>query len=161
MAFIAGFSFAMPLPSRGLPRLTPLEQQWLDVIAYTEGTDLSSPRSGYNVYLGDRPAQGSIRSLVSHPGGAAAGRYQFIPKTWKWISDEINLRDFSPYSQDLAALELIRRRGIDPQRDPITRKNIAILAPEWASFPTLEGKSYYGQRVVPYENIVNFLEAQN
>ena len=150
----------MPIPSLGLPRLTPLEQQWLDVIAFTEGTDLSNPRSGYNVYLGDRPAQGSIRSLVSHPGGAAAGRYQFIPKTWNWISKEMNLRDFSPYSQDLAALELTRRRGVDPRTDQVTRENVAKLAPEWASFPTLEGKSFYGQRVVPYETMLNFLESE-
>lgn len=41
----------------------------------------------------------------------AAGAYQLIRPTWLDLRDSLGLPDFSPDSQDRAALELVRRRG--------------------------------------------------
>ena len=32
---------------------------------------------------------------------------------------------------------------MDPDRDQLTPQNVAKLSPEWAAFPTLQGRSYY------------------
>jgi hypothetical protein len=96
------------------------------------------------------------------PGYAssAAGAYQFVTPTWRGVSQQEGLKDFGPRSQDLGALRLIRQRGVDPARDPITPQTIAKLAPEWAALPTLQGRSFYGQPVKSYGTLVNFLKQQ-
>lgn len=42
---------------------------------------------------------------------SAAGAYQIIVRTWDSLRARLNLPDFSPASQDAAAVELIRERG--------------------------------------------------
>lgn len=42
---------------------------------------------------------------------SAAGAYQLIVKTWDVLQRRLKLTDFSPRSQDLCALELIREQG--------------------------------------------------
>jgi len=108
---------------------------------------------------------GTFGDLSRHPdrvihtpnySSAAAGAYQFMPGTWESVQRKLNLPDFSPRSQDLGAIELIRRRGVNPDTDPINRETLSKLSPEWASFPTLEGVSYYGQPIKPAESIIAF-----
>lgn len=41
----------------------------------------------------------------------AAGAYQIIKSTWQSVKNKLNLKDFTPASQDAAAVELIRQRG--------------------------------------------------
>tara|TARA_A100001201_G_scaffold72454_1_gene66061 strand:- start:4319 stop:5221 length:903 start_codon:yes stop_codon:yes gene_type:complete len=127
--------------------ISPNAQRWLNSISAAEGT-MRDGRRGYNVMFGG----GTFPSYDQHPdtvvdGGrvksAAAGAYQFMPGTYSAVKRDLNLPDFSPSSQDQAALELIKRRGVDPDRDPLTPENVAKLSPEWAAFPTLEGGSYY------------------
>lgn len=135
-------------------------RRWLDTISFAEGTwGSSAPR--YDITYGYEP----IKDLSRHPdrvvhGGkyssAAAGAYQFMPGTWQRVQNKLRLPDFGPASQDLAALELIRQRGVNPDRDPITRENIAKLSEEWASLPTLEGRSAYGQPVKSFEQLSSF-----
>lgn len=146
------------MPSGG--QISPNARRWLNTISFAEGTwGGQSPR--YAITFGYQP----IADLSRHPdrvvrsGGtasAAAGAYQFMPQTWEAVRGKLGLRDFGPVSQDLAALELIRQRGVDPERDPITRETLAKLSGEWASLPTLEGKSAYGQPVKPAEQLINF-----
>ena len=142
--------------------LTPQEKQWLAAISFAEGTYASGKGPQYNIRFGG----GRFPSLTQHPGGTvssggytsgAAGAYQFMPGTWAGAAKKLGLRDFGPQAQDQAALQLIRQRGVDPQRDPITPQTVAKLAPEWASFPTLQGKSYYGQPVKSFEQLQQFL----
>jgi muramidase (phage lysozyme) len=132
----------------------PLTRQWLDLIAFAEGTDPNRSGGGYRTMFGG----GQAPSLERHPdtvirtkgfprGSAAAGRYQFMPGTWSGAAKALGLNRFGEQEQDLAAIYLMKRRGVDPTRDPVTAENIAKLAPEWASLPTLQGKSYYGQPV--------------
>ena len=42
---------------------------------------------------------------------SAAGAYQFLSRTWDECAAALQLPDFSPAMQDLAAVFLIRRRG--------------------------------------------------
>ena len=143
------------------------ERALLNTIRMAEGTWLGGDPSGYQVMFGG----GKTPSLSQHPdrviasGGyrsAAAGAYQFMPGTWGPLQQRLGLKDFGPQSQDVAALELVRQRGA---RDLINREGFtpdvaAKLAPEWASFPTRQGKSYYGQPVKGYADLKRFYDSQ-
>lgn len=119
------------------------ERAFLDMIAFAEGT--SSPE-GYRMMFG-----GSLfDSYADHPRKlftftnkagqtlrtSAAGRYQFLARTWDELRAKLDLPDFGPDSQDAAALELIRQRGALPDvhagRIP---EAVAKIAPIWASMP--------------------------
>ena len=141
-------------------QISPNARRWLDTISFAEGTwGGEAPR--YAITFGYQP----IADLSKHPdrvvksgryASAAAGAYQFMPQTWEAVRGKLGLRDFGPVSQDLGALELIRQRGVDPDRDPITRETLAKLSGEWASIPTLSGKSAYGQPVKSAEQLLKF-----
>lgn len=66
----------------------------------------------------------------------AAGGYQFIASTWKSMRDKLGLKDFSPESQDLAAIALINQRGaLALVESGEFTKAIEKLKVEWASLP--------------------------
>ena len=137
-------------------RLTPEGRALLEVIKYAEGTQ--GPKSYTTLFGG-----GQFTDLRRHPNrvissdsgyrSTAAGAYQFKTPTWDEVSEKLGLKDFGPLSQDLAALERARKRlmslgGLSYlQQKGLTREALAALSPEWASLPTLEGRSYYGQPV--------------
>ncbi|MEV8140612.1 glycoside hydrolase family 24 protein [Pseudarthrobacter oxydans] len=116
---------------------------FLAMIRYAEGTD--GPR-GYETMFGyryfdsyaDHPRQyfpftdGAGRQLKS----SAAGAYQIIVKTWDTLRARLGLPDFSPASQDAAALELIRERGaladVDAGRFADAVRKVSKV---WASLP--------------------------
>lgn len=119
------------------------ERAFLDMIAYAEGTN--GPH-GYATAFGG----GRIPSLADHPRvyypftngrgeklkTSAAGRYQFLARTWDELAAKLNLPDFGPASQDAAALELVRQRGaLNDVRAGRTESAIAKCAPTWASLP--------------------------
>jgi muramidase (phage lysozyme) len=144
--------------------LTPQEKQWLSAISFAEGTYRKGQGPQYNIMFGG----GTFSDLSRHPdtvvkkpgiASAAAGAYQFMPGTWAGVSKKLGLKGFGPTEQNLAALELIRQRGVDPRKDPITPQTVAKLAPEWAGLPTLGDKSYYpNQSVKRFADIQNFLK---
>lgn len=67
---------------------------------------------------------GEFQSFSDHPRvmktrrdgrkTSAAGAYQITATTWDWLNGYMHLPDFSPRSQDLAALGLIAYRGALP-----------------------------------------------
>ena len=132
-------------------------RNWLKALSYAEGTT----RNGeirYDIMFGG----GRFDDLSRHPdtvidGGryksAAAGAYQFMPATWEGVARDLNLTNFGPDAQDQAALQLMRYRGVDPDTAPINAKNVALLAPEWASLPNLQGVSHYDQPVVSLSSV--------
>jgi len=154
-----------------LPQLPPVfaltaeRRAMLNTIRYAEGTWVNGDPSGYRILFG-----GSyVPSLDRHPNrvmyssryaSAAAGAYQFMPFTWSMVSRSMGLTDFQPLAQDQGALFLIQKRGalhlVD--RGEMTPELAARLAPEWASFPTLAGNSYYGQPVRRYDDLRRFYE---
>lgn len=136
-------------------RGTPEAQKLLKTIRFAEGT--AGPQ-GYQTMFGG----GKFSDFSRHPdrvirsGGyssAAAGAYQFLPGSWQSHQKALGLGDFSPANQDLAALRAARNRlmpigGLSVlQKEGFSPRVSAALAPEWASFPTESGRSYYGQPV--------------
>ena len=123
------------------------ERAFLDMIAFSEGT--AGP-DGYFAMFGF-PAPGRIATnLDDHPGlyfefadragnrlkTSAAGRYQFLLRTWRELQRSLNLPDFGPASQDAAALELVRQRGaLNDVRAGRLQAAIAKCAKTWASLP--------------------------
>jgi lysozyme len=66
----------------------------------------------------------------------AAGAYQLIRPTWLKVRTALRLADFSPASQDAAAVELIRRRGgLEDVRAGRFSAAVAKCRNEWASLP--------------------------
>ena len=146
--------------------VTPQRRALLNTIRYAEGT-WRQGNDGYRVHFG-----GSLfRDLRRHPNktihrwpysSAAAGAYQFLPATWRMAKKALQLKDFGPESQDQAALYLIKRRKALTlaDRGVFTRELAAKLAPEWASFPTLANRSYYGQPVRHFRFLKPFYDRQ-
>jgi muramidase (phage lysozyme) len=146
--------------------LTPERRALLNTIRYAEGTWARGEDVGYRIMFGG----GLMQGLDRHPdrvistgryASAAAGAYQFMPFTWALASRSLSLQGFGPEVQDQAALFLIQRRGALhlADRGEFTPYLAAKLAPEWASFPTLAGHSYYGQPVKRYAALKAFYEA--
>jgi muramidase (phage lysozyme) len=151
---------------------SPEEQALLKAIRFAEGTT-----SSYGVIFGGKIIQeladgkmtvkeviemGNTRRLPSKFGGrdagygsgsSATGAYQFMPYTLTNMVNNGSLNEndlFTPELQDKAALILAKNRGVtleDLKREGLSANIAAKLAPEWASFPTTTGSSYYGQPV--------------
>lgn len=115
---------------------------FFDMLAYSEGTT----KNGYRTLFGG----GTFDSLADHPrrvfsftNGAgqtlkttAAGRYQFLARTWDSLKTKLDLPDFGPESQDAAALELVRQRGaLADVKAGRLEAAIVKCAPIWASLP--------------------------
>lgn len=124
----------------------PRIKAMLDTIAKAEGTG-----SAYNMQFGG----GRFSDLSDHPNEAitrkmggksitstAAGRYQFLNRTWEGLDKQLGLPDFGAKSQDLGAIQLMKSRGMI---DPILKGDISGALTkgnrEWASLPG----SPYGQ----------------
>jgi len=139
----------------------------LDTIAYAEGTS-KYQNQGYNTHFGGS----QTNDLSKHPdkvirsGGyasAAFGRYQFMPGTWASVGGGA----MTPDRQDAGAVRLIIKRlnqaGITVrneneleillQKEGLSPRITSALSPEWASFPTASGGSFYGQPVKKYEGL--------
>lgn len=136
----------------------PNVQAFLTLIRTGEGT---LGTAGYRKLFGG----GLFNDFADHPrvavtrGGitsTAAGAYQQLSKTWDEMAAKYNLPDFSPHSQDIAALGLIKRRGA--LADVIAgrfRSAIDKTNKEWASLPG----SPYGQPTLTYDKAAQVLAA--
>ena len=154
------------VPSRAIPFIiTPERRAMLNTIRFAEGTWKGGLDVGYRVMFGG----GLMPSLDRHPNrviyrsryaSAAAGAYQFMPFTWNLVQRSIGVRGFGPEAQDQGALFLIQRRKALSLTDAgtLTQVLTAMLAPEWASFPTLSGRSFYGQPVKKYSRLRSFYD---
>lgn len=131
----------------------------LDLIADAEGVQHGYATGFGNTVLEnlkDHPRQ--LKEFKQTDGKtnktSAAGRYQFLSKTWDDVAGKLGLSDFGEVSQDLAAVELIRRRGAleDAERGDI-KTAISKLGQEWASLPA----SPYAQPTRSDEWIANWV----
>jgi muramidase (phage lysozyme) len=146
----------------------PHVRAMLDTLIYSEGTGagygtivrgtvISAPYNPElvgqrNVVITDFSRHPEILVQV-RPGlrSTAAGRYQFILRTWRGLG----LADFTPASQDLGAVMLMRQRNmITPLLNGNFRQAVHNGAPEWASLPTAQGGSHYpGQHARSIESL--------
>ncbi len=111
---------------------------FLIMIQYSEGT---LGKNAYRMLFGG----GLFTDLSKHPdipvtrGGltsTAAGAYQILYKTWQEIQQKLRLPDFSPSSQDKAAIELIKRRkALEDVLAGKFSQAIEKCRKEWASLP--------------------------
>lgn len=128
---------------------------FLDMLAWSEGTSaIPGSDNGYNVLVGSTPLRPRLfESYAGHPrvrvqlnprlASTAAGRYQFLSSTWDRLARLLSLPDFSPESQDRAAVELLRQsRALERVRagDPVRAAYLCRRI--WASLPG----AGYGQR---------------
>jgi muramidase (phage lysozyme) len=139
---------ALALELRDTLAASPNLRAFLRMLRVGEGT---TDEDGYRRHFGGR----LFDSFADHPRVAitaglgknkytstAAGAYQFLSKTWDGCKAALDLPDFSPASQDVAAVYLIRGRKALP--DVLAgRIEQAIIKcnKEWASLPG----SPYGQ----------------
>ena len=92
---------------------------------------------------------------------AAAGAYQFLPKTWNMVGSNIDLPDFDVDSQERAADWLLNYRKVNADI-PLTDLNSATavfdkLSPEWAGFPYKGQKSFHeGQGQYTAQEVYDF-----
>lgn len=71
----------------------------------------------------------------------AAGAYQMVYPTWRRLQLRLNLPDFSPQSQDLAAIGLIKEfNALDDVIKGDIKTAIKKLKTQWASLPSSEDK---------------------
>lgn len=113
-------TYAEPLDTHELRMYLrdPRVQAFLDTIAYSEGT---LHNDGYNTQFGhyyfkdfkDHPRQ----VICTRYNGnllcsSAAGRYQFLQKTWDEIAPQIKANNFGPLNQDLGAVALLAKKNV-------------------------------------------------
>lgn len=131
---------------------------FLDMLAYAEDTIRYGNANGYNVLVGgglfddysDHP-----RHLVYLPAygikSSAAGRYQFLTRTWDDLASRFDLPDFSPASQDAGAIKLIRQcKALKLVRAGRVADAIHACRRIWASLPG----AGYGQRELDTDELV-------
>lgn len=120
----------------------PNVRKMLGVIASAEGV-----KHGYYTQFGNE----RLSDLSKHPGilkeftqtdgkknkTSAAGRYQFLEPTWNGLAKQLGLKDFSPKSQDIAAVALLAQNGALPH---VLKGDIPTAVKKsggtWASLPS-------------------------
>jgi muramidase (phage lysozyme) len=144
-------------------------QGLLYAIAGPEGT-LKEGKPAFNVNFGGStfalPAKDHPSRVVTSGrySSAAAGVGQFMPDTWNRVKNKLGLSDFNEESQKDALFWLARERlkpigGLAAlEKNGLTPEIVAKLAPEWASLPTLQGKSFYGQPVKTYDQVQQYFK---
>lgn len=92
----------------------PNVPRYLQALRQSEGADYDTLFGGKK--FSDFAAHPNVVAEFTQTDGkknrtTAAGGYQYLKKTWDDVSSTLGLTDFSPASQDLGAVELLRRSG--------------------------------------------------
>lgn len=130
---------------------SPQGRAFVDTLGYTEGADYDTVQG----YVARVDPSFRDHPRIKGPLSDAAGKPQFLSTTWDETRKALGLPDFSPRSQRIGAAYLADRRlrgaglgGVEAiSKHGMSPDVVAALAPEWASFPTRSGRSYYGQPV--------------
>jgi len=134
--------------------LSPRLKAFLDMLAWSSGT---AQPNGYSLFFSgepfisfkDHPRQQRCATYLGRELCAdSAGRYVMVSSTWDSLVQRLRLPDFSPQSQDRAAIELIREQ--DALNDVETGKlesAIHKVSEVWGSLPNSSGVSNYGFQV--------------
>lgn len=134
---------------------------FLDMIAFSEGTDNGRQRTndhGYDVLVGGGLFTGYAdhpRQLVTLPKlgikSTAAGRYQLLSRYYDAYKKSLGLKDFSPLSQDLIAIQQIReRKALQLIQAGQFEQAVRQVRNIWASLPG----AGYGQHEHKLDNLL-------
>lgn len=125
----------------------------LDLVAWSEGTSTSSltKNNGYDVNVSSVDGPSIFDNYAFHPfevkepvtirlvpllKSTAAGRYQLLLRYWLAYKQQLGLKDFSPLSQDIVAIQQMKeRRAIAPLLAGDIDTVIGLLSSVWASLP--------------------------
>lgn len=134
---------------------TPL---YLDLISFSEGTSTSrlTKNGGYDVIVtgvdgpevfldySTHPFAARAAKLIVAPGNrfpdglysSASGRYQIIVGTWRAYCKRLGLSDFTPLTQDLIAIAIIKdAHALAAISNGDIPGACALLHEQWASLP--------------------------
>ena len=134
---------------------------FLFAIATAEGGDYNLKYGGVKDKKNDK---WQFSDFSTHPGlgrdgkTTAAGRYQINKKTWQEMADKLGLIDFSPTTQDLLAVEILRTiHVIDSVVAGDMDFALSKASGRWAALPQGQGKSgkYPNQPYMKYDDFVN------
>ena len=147
-----------------LPQLSREVYAFLSTLKFAEGTD--KYKNPYSTGFGGT----QFDNKNGHPDkvfegiSAAAGAYQFLPGTWDSVGGGPMTKDRQDWGATRLALSRLglpqNQIGVDKFTARLKTRGMSqglanTLAPEWASFPTNSGKSYYGQPVKSLESLQN------
>jgi lysozyme len=124
----------------------PIRQMTVKEVISMQNTDRLPKRFGGGTVGFGKDGSGRVMS-------AAAGAYQFMPSTLQQLMNMKVLKPtdlMTPDNQDKGAWGLMKMRGVTLQSlrtSGMSRSNMNLMAPEWASFPNLQGVSNYNQPV--------------
>lgn len=124
--------------------MTPNAQAFLATIRRSEGTYKTA-----NPYAATFGEAFTIEDFSDHPHAlgwpgylwkgiheTASGAYQITYPTWVRLKAKLGLPDFSPASQDAAAIELIREaKALDAVNGGMVMDAILACSGIWASLP--------------------------
>jgi muramidase (phage lysozyme) len=139
-----------PIALKGLHKNV---EKFLMLITFTEGTDRQ--KTPYNELFGFKNFEGyekhpNILIKSSNYSSTAAGRYQILKKT----ADMLKMKDFTPESQDIGAIQLIKNaKAYDMVVAGEFRSAILKCNKIWASLPG----SPYGQPTHVMSTALTFL----
>lgn len=120
----------------------------------------NSSTEPYRTIFGDTVLPLSAKLWSDHPrilqrkwgtASDAAGAYQFLSPTWDSLIHNTNIKDFTPASQDIAAIKLIKNTINNPaeivsiEAGILPNQSVFKLARQWSSLPGPSGYSLYGQ----------------
>lgn len=123
----------------------PNVQKMLGLLAHTEGTDRLY---GYKTLVGG----GKVEDLSKHPNivgmttkdgkSTAFGRYQITGTTWQGLQKKYGFSDFTPRTQDLAAVALMKDAGaLNAVLSGDFAKAIDKVKDVWVSLPGSKTKN--------------------
>lgn len=138
---------------------------FLKAIAAAEG-------GGYDFKYGALKGRSNDRwrftDMSTHPGPGidgrttAAGMYQITRPTWEHHGAKLGLRDFSPRTQDLIAVEILRSLGVI---EAIKAGDLADVMPKvartWAALPKGpgQGNHYPSQGYMKFDDFLAAYQA--
>jgi muramidase (phage lysozyme) len=141
---------------------------FLDTIAKSEGGDYQA-KFGFGWAPGWKRGEWTFTDDSTHPGAGyggsttASGRYQITIVTWNVeCVAAMGLSDFTPHTQDLIAVEILRSvHAIDPLVNGDINDVIPKAARRWESLPLGPGMANRplnggpsGQPYMPYDEVL-------
>lgn len=129
----------------GVTGLSRNMSAFLYTIGYSElGKLVDLPSQGYDIIVGSTPTKmiklkdysDHPRVLVASVNSTAAGRYQVLERFYDAYKNQLKLPDFSPRSQDLIALQLIKEcKAVDDIENGRIQSALSKCRSRWASLP--------------------------